>query len=49
MEGSHKQKTVIDIDTMQLQKKPQTSRYWLLFWITGNNQNCRCEKKRKQK
>ena len=25
MEGSHKQKTVIDIDTVPLQKKPQTS------------------------
>ena len=25
MEGSHKQKTVIDIDTVPLQKKPQTN------------------------
>ena len=37
MEGSHKHKIVIDIDTVPLQKKPQ---YWLLFWITKNNQNC---------
>ena len=47
MEGSHKQKTVVDIDTVPLQKKPQTS-IGSYFGLMKTNKIA-VEKKRKQK
>ena len=47
MEGSHKRKTLIDINTVPLQKKPQTS-IGSYFGLTKTNKIA-VEKKRKRK